>query len=46
MAASEKLKVKTVVQSCQKGVIRNYAKFTGKHLCQSFFFMALGLQLY
>ena len=23
---------------CEKGVLRNFAKFTGKHLCQSFFF--------
>ena len=23
---------------CKKGVIRNFAKFTGKHLCQSLFF--------
>ena len=23
---------------CKKGVLRNYAKFTGKHLCQSLFF--------
>ena len=23
---------------CKKGVIRNYAKFTGKHLCQSLLF--------
>ena len=23
---------------CKKGVLRNFAKFTGKHLCQSFFF--------
>ena len=22
---------------CEKGVLRNFAKFTGKHLCQSFF---------
>ena len=22
---------------CKKGVLRNFAKFTGKHLCQSFF---------
>ena len=22
----------------EKGVLRNYAKLTGKHLCQSFFF--------
>ena len=24
--------------SSEKGVLRNFAKFTGKHLCQSFFF--------
>ena len=24
--------------SLGKGVLRNFAKFTGKHLCQSFFF--------
>ena len=23
---------------CEKGVVRNFAKFTGKHLCQAFFF--------
>ena len=23
---------------CKKGVLRNFAKFTGKHLCQSFLF--------
>ena len=23
---------------CKKGVLRNFAKFTGDHLCQSFFF--------
>ena len=23
---------------CKKGVLKNFAKFTGKHLCQSFFF--------
>ena len=23
---------------CRKGVLRNFAKFIGKHLCQSFFF--------
>ena len=22
---------------CKKGILRNFAKFTGKHLCQSFF---------
>ena len=24
---------------CKKGVLRNFAKFTGKHLCQSLFFI-------
>ena len=23
---------------CKIGVVKNFAKFTGKHLCQSFFF--------
>ena len=23
---------------CEKGVLRNFPKFTGKHLCQSLFF--------
>ena len=23
---------------CEKGVLRNFGKFTGKHLCQSLFF--------
>ena len=23
---------------CKKGVLRNFAKFTGKHLCQNLFF--------
>ena len=23
---------------CKKGVLRNFAKFVGKHLCQSLFF--------
>ena len=35
--------------SVRKGVLRNFAKFTGKHLCQSLFFnkvSGLGLQLY
>ena len=34
--------------SCTKGVLRNFAKFTGKHLCQSIFFnkiAGLGLQI-
>ena len=32
---------------CKKGVLRNFAKFTGKHLCQSLFLIKLqasGLQ--
>ena len=44
-----------VVQSrtgmfCKQGALRNFAKFTGKHLCQSLFFnkveglKALGLE--
>ena len=24
---------------CKKGILRNFAKFTGKHLCQSLFFI-------
>ena len=37
---------------CQKGVFRNFAKFTGKHLCQTFYFNKVsiltvsGLQFY
>ena len=34
---------------CKKDVLRNFAKFTGKHLCQSLFFnkvAGLVLQLY
>ena len=23
---------------CKKGILKNFAKFTGKHLCQRFFF--------
>ena len=41
---------KAVVQRCSAriGVLRNFAKFTGKHLCQSLFFniVAGRLQLY
>ena len=29
--------------SVRKGVLRNFAKFTGKHLCQSFFFQSFFL---
>ena len=34
--------------SVKKGVLTNFAKFTGKHLCQSLFFnrVQAGLQLY
>ena len=34
---------------CRKDVYRNFAKFTGKHLCQSLFFnkiAGLSLQIY
>ena len=34
---------------CKKGVLRNFANFTGKHLCESLFLIKLeagGLQLY
>ena len=36
---------------CKKSALKNFAKFTGKHLCQSLFFnnvagLASGLQLY
>ena len=31
---------------CEKGVLRNFTKFTGKHLCQSLFFNKVaGLRL-
>ena len=31
---------------CKKGVLRNFVKFTGKHLCQNLFFnTAVGLRL-
>ena len=26
---------------CEKGVLKNVAKFTGKHLCQSLFFLIM-----
>ena len=32
---------------CKKGVLRNFAKFTGKHLCQSLFFNKVaGLRMF
>ena len=32
---------------CKKGLLRNFTKFTGKHLCQSLFFNKVaGLRLY
>ena len=32
---------------CKEGVLKNFTKFTGKHLCQSLFFNNVaGLQLY
>ena len=36
MSRSSRLEV-----CCRKGVLRNFAKFTGKHLCQSLFFNKL-----
>ena len=42
VAASEKLKADSHPEVfCKKVVLRNFAKFTGKH-----FFTALGMQLY
>ena len=29
---------------CKKGLLRNFAKFTGKHLCQSLFDKVTGLR--
>ena len=29
---------------CKKGVLRNFTKFTGKHLCQSLFFFSFFLR--
>ena len=48
VAASEKLKAKAVVRTvfCKKGVLRNFAKFTGKYLCQSLFFTASDTDLF
>ena len=32
---------------CKRGVLRNFAKFTGKHLCQGLFFKKVaGLRLF
>ena len=38
------LTIEAVVQrcSCKKGVLRNFAKFTGKHLCQGLYFDKVG----
>ena len=35
---SSKLQKQAPEVFCKKGVLRNFAKFTGKHLCQSLFF--------
>ena len=45
LAASEKLKGELVIRRCsvKKDFLRNFSKFSGKHLCQSLFFTALGL---
>ena len=29
---------------CKKGVLENFAKFTGKHLCHSLFFKVAGIR--
>ena len=36
----KELSTEAVAQRCsvKKGVLRNFAKFTGKHLCQRLFF--------
>ena len=31
---------------CKKGVLRNFTKFTGKHLCQNLFFNKAALHFY
>ena len=33
-----KIRSKRPAVFCRKGVLRNFEKFTGKHLCQSLFF--------
>ena len=40
---SEIINIRSSHRSCsvKKGVLRNFAKFTVKHLCQSFFFKEL-----
>ena len=52
IARSEQRKTNLIFQKqpsqvfCKKGVLRNIAKFTGKHLCQSLFFIKVaGLML-
>ena len=45
--AGKELKAEADVRRCsEERVLRNFTKFAGKHLCQSFFFTALVLQLY
>ena len=36
--SAEKVRSSRPEVFCKKGVLRNFAKFTGKHLCQSLFF--------
>ena len=40
--------LEAVAQRCsvKKGILRNLAKFTGKHLCQSLFFNSMFEKLY
>ena len=37
-ATAEQLQKQPPEVFCKKGVLRNFTKFTGKHLCQSLFF--------
>ena len=48
-AIPEKVRVSRWETFCKKGVLKNFAKFTGKHLYRSLFFnkvLGLSLQLY
>ena len=46
---SKKCRISRPEVFCKKGVLRNFAKFTGKHMCQNLFFIkvaGLSVQLY
>ena len=38
MISRDKVQKQSPEEFCKKGVLRNFAKFKGKHLCQSLFF--------